>query len=379
MKNIEWIEESKGVGEFFDTGSQIIQLTNSSFYSHNIYCEQPYCTGDGRRLVFMRNPSVRPQKNQEIWICDIESKKAALIEKNAHFTVATSAYSGYFYYVVGDEKEKKLICLSLESLEKKEVFDLTDVPERHYIGSVSPDLRYYVNKVFSGPGRWGIIKIDLKEKTWKIIHEKKDLVNPHMQFDPKTGTDILVQHNRGAISDEKGNVIRLVGEEGTTLYVIDHNGENYRFLPVGEPYTTSPATGHECWIGNTGGVILTLHMEEEEAIEKGNLVSVFPGKEKVRVVSKGYRFNHISVSRDGRFYVADARNIPSAPIVVGSIKTGNCKILCNSNTSNGSLQHTHPHPYFTGDNKWVIFNSDRTGVSQIYAASVPEGFLETLE
>ena len=34
-------------------------------------------------------------------------------------------------------------------------------------------------------------------------------------------------------------------------------------------------------------------------------------------------------------------------------------------------QHTHPHPTFSPDNRFVIFTSDRTGFAQIYEASVP--------
>jgi Tol biopolymer transport system component len=32
---------------------------------------------------------------------------------------------------------------------------------------------------------------------------------------------------------------------------------------------------------------------------------------------------------------------------------------------------THPHAYVTPDRRWVIFNSDRTGRLQVYAAAVP--------
>jgi len=96
-------------------------------------------------------------------------------------------------------------------------------------------------------------------------------------------------------------------------------------------------------------------------------------------VAKGYTLNHIGVSRDGRFFVGDAMGLPEIPIVVGSVRTGRNMILCETHSSGGSPQYTHPHPYFIGDARWVIFNSDRTGIPQIHAASVPEGLLESLE
>jgi len=65
--------------------------------------------------------------------------------------------------------------------------------------------------------------------------------------------------------------------------------------------------------------------------------------------------------------------------VVGSIKTGRWSVLCESGSSLSIPQYTHPHPYLSPDNKWVIFNSDRTGIPHVYAASVPEGLLDELD
>jgi hypothetical protein len=133
-----------------------------------------------------------------------------------------------------------------------------------------------------------------------------------------------------------------------------------------------------------------------QLVEEGNLFAVKPGDSRPRVAAKGYVFDHINVSRDGRFFVADVA--PSAQIVAGSVKTGRCRMLCDSGSTlalwpgsspasrdeatlrfKSSPNYTHPHPYFSPDCAWVIFNSYRTGSPQVYAAAVPEGFLEELE
>jgi len=44
-----------------------------------------------------------------------------------------------------------------------------------------------------------------------------------------------------------------------------------------------------------------------------------------------------------------------------------------------SAQHSHPHAYMTPDNRFVIFNSDRTGLCQLWGAEIPAGFLEALD
>jgi hypothetical protein len=94
-------------------------------------------------------------------------------------------------------------------------------------------------------------------------------------------------------------------------------------------------------------------------------------------VGKGFTYSHPNASRDGRFWVSDERD--GAQIVVGAFKTRKAQVLCASGSSFGSPQYTHPHPYFSPDNRWVIFNSDRTGIPHVYAARLPDGLLEDLD
>jgi len=87
--------------------------------------------------------------------------------------------------------------------------------------------------------------------------------------------------------------------------------------------------------------------------------------------------NHLAVSDDGRFFVVDEYR--TWRIWVGSVKTGRMALLCDSHTRQGRPQYTHAHPYMTPDNQHVIFNSNATGVAQVYSARVPEEFLSALE
>ena len=41
-------------------------------------------------------------------------------------------------------------------------------------------------------------------------------------------------------------------------------------------------------------------------------------------------------------------------------------------------QWSHTHPYLTADNRWLIFNSTRSGHAQVYGARVPKEFLRSL-
>lgn len=68
-------------------------------------------------------------------------------------------------------------------------------------------------------------------------------------------------------------------------------------------------------------------------------------------------------------------------LVVGNLLTGKYRVLVEDTlASGGGNQCTHTHPCFTADNRHVIYNADPFfGVPQVFAARVPNGFLESLD
>jgi hypothetical protein len=66
-------------------------------------------------------------------------------------------------------------------------------------------------------------------------------------------------------------------------------------------------------------------------------------------------------------------------LYLGCLATGRVLPFCDTGAGGGSPQYTHTHPYITPGNRHVIFNSDRTGIPQVYAAIVPPEFLAELE
>jgi hypothetical protein len=257
----------------------------------------------------------------------------------------------------------------LDTLDLDDVFVFRDCPVWRYpVSTISPDERFFVSNMRVRDEIYGLYRVDLQRGTWEVFHEHQDICNPHPQFEPSKGQDILVQHNRGCRLDEAGNILKLVGEEGATLYVIDRDGGNLRPLPVGKPFTT-PVTGHECWIGSTGKVILTASNRD--------VLVVAPGDTRARVVFRGLRFSHMAASDDGRFFISD--DFSNGRLYVGSIATGHLLPLCETQASCSNPQHTHPHAYMTSDNRHVIFNSDHTGLGQVWAVEVPAGYLDAVE
>ena len=373
-----WIREWAELGPQGPLGANLFRLTSAAAASHLIYGEQPRCTPDGKRIAFSR---LTEDGAENLWVADLEAREIAKLRDNT-FWPTTIAYSGFVFFERDlPDGGRELLQLDFTSMTVASVCNISSVPRMETsgeIGCLTADQRYYLGLYSPEYARYQIVRVDLTDGSWKVIHEATEIFNAHMQADPGTN-DLMIQHNRGGKIDRDGRVIRSTGPEGATLYVIDIEGGNRRQIPVGKPYGQYGATGHECWAGKSGYLAFTEGNSLEGSVRDGNLRAAKPGDKQSTPITTGYLLGHLSVSQCGRFFVGDAVYLEDIPIVVGSMRTGRSVILCSSRTtSGGRAQYLHTHPYFTTGNRYVIFNSDRSGVPQIYAAEIPQGLLEGL-
>jgi len=287
-------------------------------------------------------------------------------------------HDGLFYYLKRvDDQTCDLMKADLTAGTPKAVYRLRGVKEIFTLGTVSADHRYWAvgKPIDDQPDMYGILLVDLQNGTESIIDRDPYIFNAHPQFNPGDPRQLMIQHNRGGHLAAEGRPARLVGPEGATLYLLSVPDGRRTLLEVGKPHTT-PITGHEAWAGTTGDILLTVSPSENFSIERGNLLRVRPSQP-ARVLAGGYWFNHLRVSRCGRLFTCDDWR-ETRKIVIGSVATGRTAVVCESKTSGPKGQYSHPHAYLTPDFKWVIFNSDRSGIPHIYAASVPAGMVEDL-
>ena len=365
---LQWSHESIPRGRDVNVGATVRQLTSAALITHNIYCEERYTSTDGRYIAVLRGGVYQP--DAQLWLIDLHAHAVAPVCEHVVGFPMSTAFSDDLYFVQPAEGDRRLLMrLNFESFELDQVFDLTPCPRgRSLVGSVSPDGRFFISNCRVSRKVWGLYRADLQSGTWEVFHEHEDICNPHPQFEPSRGQDILVQHNRDCVIDEQDNIIRLVGDIGATLYVIDRDGGNKRPLPVGTPHTP-PVTGHECWVGDTGRIILTTAERELHILAPGDAASTR--------LWTAMPFNHISASVDGRYFVTD--DFANGRLYVGSIATGRILPLVDTGASCGVPQYSHCHAYMTPDNTHVIYNSDQTGLGQVWSVRVPEGFLAALD
>jgi hypothetical protein len=350
----------------------------------NIYFETPYMDASSRYLIYheyLGDPIVTGLEygQADVWRLDLVTGERSLAAEGVLCVhgAAVSPDLRWFYALRRVPEGVEVLRVDIAALETQAVLFAGAPGESYSLGSVTPDGDTYITGGYLGPHRFGLVRLDLATGQWRVVHEGgDDLCNPHPQIEPGAGRDVLVQHNRGAVCADDGAIMRLVGEEGATLFIVGLDGGKRRPLPVGLP-DTLPCQGHQCWIGETGDILLTVAGGSVAEMEQhGTLLRMRPGDDRAQVVARGYAWCHAGASRDGRFFVSDT--VPPWRVVVGAMATGRARILCDPACSDAPMLGAHPHPYLSPDRQWVILNSDRSGTPQVYGARVPAGLLEEL-
>jgi hypothetical protein len=381
------------LGEAFDypadpeSGATTVRLTTSLKHHINVYCEHSFSSPNGKRIALLRSFNADPRLPPfDLLVGDLEKLRIAVVETDVTgYLVATASWSGWIYYL---SNRGELMRVNLETLDKEVVMTRWPFSPDFILHTVSPDLRYLIGQLPQASYNTALVRIDLVEKTWKIIFEHPEISNAHPLFNPITGEDISVMMYRGWKVNHWAEYLPVEGSQpGTTHFFINKDGGNMRTLPIGPPYGLS-AGGHSNWVGNTGRLAYTVgwNVKTWELLPEspdGNVHTAAPGEKSSRVFRMPeHRCNHIATSKCGRYFVCDSypKGIPGpVPLVVGNFQTGKYRnLVSDSKASCGASACSHAHAYFTVDNKHVIYNADPYMVGHVYAARVPAGFLESL-
>lgn len=399
----DWQQESCDL--YFDphSGARVVQLTSAAMISNNIYGEQPYTSADGKRVIIARCQDFCFGETGSLLVHELDTLKITMIERDVVGVrgVFNAAWSGMCYYWT---PKRELVRISLESLEKETVYVEEDPDAVLVDNSVSPDQRYVIGlgTRMEGPGSptYQVLRLDLETKQRSVVYEDPEISNPHLQFNPVNGKQILIQNDRGLRMAADGSLDRQAATyQGTTLFVIDADGGNKTYVPVGQPITAS-CTGHECFMGDTGRVLFSvmwvarspMDWRHDDRHPAGNIMTAAPGDAEPTVFeAPEHFFNHVCASRCGKYFVGDSfvdggvfgpdRKIRRPSLVIGNLETGKYRTLvADSMSPSGGNQCTHTHPYLTVDNRWVIYNASPGGdVPQVFGAELPNDFLGSLD
>jgi len=351
-----------------ESGSKVVQLTSQPVISTNVHMEQRFASADGRRIAIERQPFGEPP---ELWVCDLKTTRLYRIGPGKAMTASSSR--NVIYYLTPSPKTR-LVRLKLSDLSTCEIMAFPDALKQRKLAISHDEVSLVAGPFWLRDNLYQVDLIDVASGKRTTLCELADIPNPHLQFDPGNPDRLLVQVNRGSKFTPSTGLTRQSGPRGATLYVVNVPSGEVTPLPVGLPDTPA-ISGHSTWAGRSGRVVFTTAPGVADSLlSNTGVFRLASGKDKPVQIVSGKRFNHLAVSDDGQFFIVDDHQTQT--IHIGSVETGRFLKLCESRTRQGKPQYTHAHPYLTPDNRHVIFNSNVTGVAQVYAATVPVAFLE---
>ena len=379
------LPESSDWGVDPGSGSRVIRLTSGPGMAHNIYCEQPYGSPDGKRaLIFRTHDLLSPHRQLLIAEVCSRARHVTQVEPDVPSeSIAHTSWGEWAYYTMHDGSLRRV---SLMSLERQEVLPpgTFSGPEHAGICSMTPDGRRLIGNDYDGPAlRTYALDIETGER--RVIVEGPQNKNPHAQIELGSGRRCLYQ------------LSQLSALGGVPVFARSLDGGQPEQLPFGGEWSAE-STGHMAWIAGTGRVACAVNWLRAEKRHdprhaEGNMLTAAPSDEGPTVFpAPEHGFYHVSISRCGRYFVSDdfmdfradafgGRFPGPLRIVVGNFQTGKHATLIRDCQNYGiaGCSRFEPDPYFTADNRFVIYNASPFGVMQVFAAEVPEPFLSGLD
>jgi hypothetical protein len=300
---------------------------------------------------------------------DLHTKWTCLIDSEVSGEAVGPAWGGSVYY----ERNNLLVRASLDTCSTVAVLDLSKLPQRQQLYTVSHDERYliYSALVQDDPPGFNLVRIDLTDGSWTTLLDEVVTDRLGAQFNPARGYDYLVS--------------MAVWENGVrhgVAFLTEADGSQRR--PV------LSHVHHSAWLGDTNRFAGLLMFDGERMAHfpenpDGELMIYSADGTPPRLIpAPEHIFYHISASICGRYVVCESLEGGFAgrpvPIVVVNVDSGKYRtIVGDCQCSPAGDDGRQAKPYFTADNRHVIYTADPDGVVNVFAAEIPAGFLESLD
>lgn len=390
---------------------KVIQISASdTLPSNHIYMESHIFTPDSTRFIFQRYANFTMNRNaskldREYMLCDISDKCSfrLLTDEKGAKGPSISEDGKYMYYIADESSPDKgywsVSRIDLDSFRKETILKVdSPLPGNGHrlsclytLTSISSDGKRLCTSGYLGDGilrdaPWGIAVIDLEKGRAEIIFEGKNYCNAHPQYcrskEAKASHDILLQENHGCRVNEKGEKILADGGLGTDIHVICDDGSNFRSMPWARDGNEF-CQGHQAWRGEMLSAVTSTTIKSNGT---STLLEAFPLPVNRQNAHDGIKipnslrndlsrnieapyFCHFAFDHSGTKFISDTSS-GDGQLIIGSIPDlPDCALTASPllrHRSSFSPYYTHPHPFLSPDGKYAFFNSDESGLAQIY-------------
>jgi hypothetical protein len=359
------------------TGALIIQITSHNSINHHLYPLTCCTTPDMQWVIFASNRAGSWQ------FFKARFPKGEMVQ----MTNLPNGVHGYSGHLTHDGRELiytahgQVRAVDVETFQERTLaaWDGASLGEVN----LSPSGDWLVTAMkWKGKNYLAVVKTD--GATAELIFESERILI-HPQFHPTD--DTLIEYAQDPAS--RMWFIRRDGNDNTCLY--EHNNEEF--------------VVHETWLGTTGDLIF---VHWHFALKRLRLVgaSLPPPTSAFATIAK-FNVWHIAPNRAGTKVICDT-NHPDIGVQIVDVVTGEKSTVCYPQAScqgsqwrqtryatkeeleqagkeKGVLswmeakgdtvygpQWTHPHPSWSADEHWCLYDSDRFGTTQVFAVKLPD-------
>lgn len=373
LSSLRWAKEARDLAPDPVTGAALIRLSGSSIRTENIYCETPRATADGARFASQRYIDHLLSPHQALLCHDLRTLQTCLLDAHMTGFPVTAPWSGHIFY----PRDDTLMRADLDTCTCHEVAELAECPPVQQMYTVSRDERFLIYSTLTPATNgdeeqeYNLVRLDLQQGGWEYIFDRPRSSRVGAQYDPAGGDNLIL-----STTFWEGDT-----RQGACFYMEDGRWDEEK------PFMSR--IHHACWL--TGkkqfaglkeyDYARMAHLPENPEGEL-HIFSV-DGTPPRLIPAPEHLFYHISSSPCGRYVVCESLaaglDLHPVPIVVINIETGKYRTLVtDANCSQGGDAGRQVNAFFTADMRHVIFNGDPDGVVNVYAAGIPDGFLESL-
>ncbi len=357
------------------SGRTLWKLTSYQAVNHGPYFYNCPCTRDGSQIIFGSDRA--GENTEQLYMVEWPSGSIVQLTNGGNISghnavLAPRGADLYFF----DGLELK--SLSLRSFKERLIAKIPDGRELCSNISISSDGQVLTYAVFRKPDLRGLVGWSGYEATYDAHPHSEIWVAPidgsgprkiyeeetwlgHPQFRPGDRSAVMFCHEGPWRRVERIWAVRT-----------DGSGESRCLRPqeIGRE-----CIGHEYWTRDGMTLVYAYHTVDEggqnhtdHSIRALDLAS---GDE--RVIYEGHRINHFTSNENNTHIVADTDNAKDPYLYLVNTATGVAEILCECRSSQSvyrTTQDAHPHPCFSGDGRYVFFNSDQEGWPNFYMVAV---------
>lgn len=359
-----------------ETGARVRRLTgDGSSNVHLYFTSTSFLGNDAERMVFASNRSGSWQYHR----LDIRDARLTRLTDGKELSPFTACLdpAGRLFYFDGND----LRAVDVRTLEDRRLYRVPEGNKPH-LPTCTADGRYVAFAYTE--------KRALSTETGRIYSTMAETYYQHpssvvMRIDTRSGEAVAVWGERMWISHvlihpTRPNVIVFCHEGGShvrqRMWVVDLDEKQGRQARPLYPQKAGEFCVHE-YFTRQGEIGVQYSLSSNGKLEQFNCFLRPDGTWIRQYLLPGQRPGHIQSNSDNSLVVGDGGYLNADDKEGGSYMSlirhvnGRAEVrrLCKHGSS-WKTQASHPHPIFSPDDKWVLFNSDAEGSDNIFMAEI---------